>query len=481
MSSCVIKNKDFYSLAEEHGIDGSELELIVHKYWNEVGKEDSFPPSSYINEQLGISKSYDEASENVRKLWDRDYSRPLKFKSEFELNGAVQKVKTFFPADTVITYKDNNGNFVLRVAKPVPILQQVGQFTVSQRGYDAVQEKLKNYVDAIDKSGEYGQALQGFIDEFGLPAIHQLILKHTVQGHAASWKQVARALKLGFSETSTMEERASVLLHELYHSRTSDLAGLYEQSKGLKQILYKGKDRDVKTSLTPEALTPDISQAFDNLVECKAEVLKYLEDNPEIKEALLSTDVTTNLNKRPLYAILKETNKYGVREFISEIYTNPAFIQLLKSIPTKVEKQSLWTKIVNAFKSIFSNKKGFVNVLDRARENADVIVRAGNNVNASFETISEDASSLPIGQQRAQLRNYYASLQTRSSQEFKQVRALASQAFKSQHTFDSESAAKAIADKLKQMIDEGHYGIEAGEGFYKYPHPAYESADFLKV
>ena len=51
MSSCVIKDKDFYSLAEEHGIDGNELELIVHKYWNEVGREDSFPPSSYINEQ----------------------------------------------------------------------------------------------------------------------------------------------------------------------------------------------------------------------------------------------------------------------------------------------------------------------------------------------------------------------------------------------------------------------------------------------
>lgn len=447
MSSCVIKNEDFYSLAEEHGIDGSELELIVHKYWNEVGKEDSFPPSSYINEQLGIGKSYDEAGENVRKLWDRDYSRPLKFKSEFELNGAVKKAKTFFPADAITTYKDNNGNFVLRVAKPVSILRQVGHFTVTQRGYDAVQEKLKNYVDAIDKLGEYGQALQDFIDEFGLPAIHQLILKHTVQGHAASWMQVARALKLGFSETATMEERASVLLHELYHSKTSDLAGLYEQSKGLKQLLYKGKDREVKTVLTPEALTPEISQAFDNLVECKAEVLKYLEDNPEIKEALLSTDVTTNLNKRPLYSLLVETNKYGVREFISEIYTNPAFIQLLKSIPTKVEKQTLWNKIVNAFKSIFGGKKSFVSVLDRARENADIIVRAGNNVNASFETISEDATSLPINEQRAQLRNYYASLQTRSPQEFKQIRALASQAFKSKHTFTSESAAKAIADK----------------------------------
>ena len=119
MNSCVIKNKDFYSLAEEHGIDGSELELIVHKYWNEVGKEDSFPPSSYINEQLGIGKSYDETSENVRKLWNRDYSRPIKFKSEYELNGAVQKAKTFFPVNAITTYKDNKGNFVLRIVEPV--------------------------------------------------------------------------------------------------------------------------------------------------------------------------------------------------------------------------------------------------------------------------------------------------------------------------------------------------------------------------
>ena len=807
MNSCVIKNKDFYSLAEEHGIDSNELELIVHKYWNEVGREDSFPPSSYINEQLGIGKSYDETSENVRKLWNRDYSRPIKFKSEYELNGAVQKAKTFFPTDTITTYKDNKGNFVLRIAEPVtsssidkeiqdilakaprdnqgrllapngkvsnltekqyaqvrtkafkdwfgdwevnaPIkelpteyayrftdinelndvleygdfrsipeektvegaenaikskkgrsfsigkvygnshggkgfaagvnwkesggtvttgtaqkviigipgkntLWQVGHhgkystatdfnniekgkplfikfdengdanipldgmkvyiqredgmyvpyntnnnvskvvdengeplvvyhrsdaenisifkpsdygpkhsmstrfgegasfFTdnkndtrwgkyqtsyflnirvpfetsfqiesndnavarykqqkedkpetdgifniaydedykydelvvfnpnqiksatdnigtfstiddnilyditsnnvisnssISYIGQETATTRVQRFIDSIDKSGEYGQALQSFIDEFGLPTIRHFILTHTVQGHVGSWKQVARALKLGFSETATMEERAAVILHELYHSRTSDLAGLYEKSKGLRQVLYRGKNREVKMTLTPEAITPEISQAFDNLVECKAEVLKYLENNPEIKEALLSTDVTTNLNNRPLYALLAETNKYSVREFISEIYTNPAFIQLLKSIPTKVKKQTLWNKIVNALKSIFGGKKSFVSVLDRARENADIIVRAGNNVNASFETISEDATSLPINELRAQLRNYYASIQTRSSQEFKQVRALASQAFKGKHTFESEAKAKAIADK----------------------------------
>lgn len=777
MSSCVIKNKDFYSLAEEHGIDGNELELIVHKYWNEVGKEDSFPPSSYINEQLGIGKSYDETSENVRKLWDRDYSRPIKFKSEYELNGAVQKAKTFFPADTITTYKDNKGNFVLRVAEPIhpalieqfksyeefiaspegmdsmsidwrtelqrkwkekryryinkllselaeyqelqnktsgiiipgqskkedlriralnkdsifidnnrpsifgavsakiplteadarhsiflfpgiiylqpekanfasttngiktnfpqisyavakllldkgitylssdeiidsslvqpsskayskyspttigisestviqamsellgpsisrlydiriieskafgitirkallglnlkeyvkklensydisnayPILKAIQdeqhkaattinydklrteaplqikklqkellQYTtrekeeaiafaeieedqnvskentitidftssitdnnilhdvtsdnatnsssVSYIGQEAVTARVQSFIDSIDKSGEYGQTIQEFIDTFGIPVVNEVIFNITqANTHNSSWNNFTRALKLGFSEMASSEEKAAVTLHELIHSRTTSLANLYEKAHGIKSLKFKGKSK-VLESLPSEALTPEIEKAFDTLVECKAEVLKYLEENPEIKEALLSTDVITNFNKRPLYALLAETNKYGVKEFISEIYTNPAFIQLLKSIPTKVKKQSLWDKFVNALRSIFGKKKAYISVLDRARENADLIIRVGNNVNTTFETISQDASSLPVEQQRAQLRNYYASLQTRSPQEFKQVRALASQAFKSQHTFTSESAAKAIAD-----------------------------------
>ena len=469
MSSCVIKNEAFYSLAEEHGIDGSELELIVHKYWNEVGKEDSFPSSSYINEQLGIGKSYAETSKNVRKLWKKDYSRPIKFKSEFELNGAKEKAKTFFPADTITTYKDSNGNFVLRVAEPVTTLDNaINSSNIPRIGQEEANTRVQSFIDSIDKTGEYGQAIQEFIDTFGIPVVNEVIFNITqANTHSSSWNNFTRALKLGFSEMASSEEKAAITLHELIHSRTTSLANLYEKAHGIKSLRLKRKSK-VLESLSSEALTPEIEKAFDTLVECKAEVLKYLKENPEIKEALLSTDVTTNFNKRPLYALLAETNKYGVKEFISEIYTNPAFIQLLKSIPTKVEKQSLWTKIVNAFKSIFGKNKAYVSVLDRARENADLIIRIGNNVNTAFETISQDASSLPIEQQRTQLRNYYASLQTRSSQEFKQVRSLASQFFKNNHTFKSAATAKAVANKY---IRDNHIDSDMIADTYGYKVP----------
>lgn len=37
-----------------------------------------------------------------------------------------------------------------------------------------------------------------------------------------------------------------------------------------------------------------------------------------------------------------------------------------------------------------------------------------------------------------------------------------------------------IAEKLKPMIEAGHTGVEAGQGFYHYPHPEYQDPDFFK-
>jgi 3-hydroxyacyl-CoA dehydrogenase len=48
------------------------------------------------------------------------------------------------------------------------------------------------------------------------------------------------------------------------------------------------------------------------------------------------------------------------------------------------------------------------------------------------------------------------------------------------YTTQHKELFKQIADKLKEKIDAGQEGLESGEGFYKYPHPAFEDPDFLK-
>jgi 3-hydroxyacyl-CoA dehydrogenase len=47
------------------------------------------------------------------------------------------------------------------------------------------------------------------------------------------------------------------------------------------------------------------------------------------------------------------------------------------------------------------------------------------------------------------------------------------------HANPSETSQK-VAEKIKAMIDDGKIGVESGEGFYKYPNPAYQANDFLK-
>lgn len=50
---------------------------------------------------------------------------------------------------------------------------------------------------------------------------------------------------------------------------------------------------------------------------------------------------------------------------------------------------------------------------------------------------------------------------------------------KAKHTGDKEALELAEAFK-KQFIDKGKLGINSGEGFYKYPDPAYKNLGFLK-
>ncbi len=43
----------------------------------------------------------------------------------------------------------------------------------------------------------------------------------------------------------------------------------------------------------------------------------------------------------------------------------------------------------------------------------------------------------------------------------------------------SDSSSRAFAELLKRYIDQGKLGEKSGEGFYKYPNPAYKNSNFL--
>ena len=99
---CVdIKSKWFKSLAEHYNIDTLGLEQIVHKYWLETGKEDSFPSEAYIYAQMGKTQ-YLESMPTIRDLWEKSYSEPKIFTNEAEYNIAWVRAMTYFPKETLV-------------------------------------------------------------------------------------------------------------------------------------------------------------------------------------------------------------------------------------------------------------------------------------------------------------------------------------------------------------------------------------------
>ena len=116
---CVDKNSpEFMRLARKMNLDSNILEQIIHKYYRESGQEDVFPSDIYINAQLG-NIEYVESMPTVRSFWQASYQEPKVFSSESESNIAWVQAINYFPKEAIIRYKDADGNFVLKVRKPV--------------------------------------------------------------------------------------------------------------------------------------------------------------------------------------------------------------------------------------------------------------------------------------------------------------------------------------------------------------------------
>lgn len=116
------RHKGFKYLAERNNLSVETLEQITHKYWIENKTDEYFPTDIYIQAQLG-KIPYQESSENVIKLWERDYKEPKTFKSFEELEEARTEALRFFPEMAVTYHKGYNGDYVLTIRKPLKNLK----------------------------------------------------------------------------------------------------------------------------------------------------------------------------------------------------------------------------------------------------------------------------------------------------------------------------------------------------------------------
>lgn len=117
--SCVNKSsKEFKDTCKRLNVSSENLEITVHEYQNTEGNENSFPSDSYIMEKLKGEPTVTK-SENVIKLWEKEYSSPKSFNSYKEAIEFKAKALRFFDEKSVFLYKNNDGRYTISIAKPL--------------------------------------------------------------------------------------------------------------------------------------------------------------------------------------------------------------------------------------------------------------------------------------------------------------------------------------------------------------------------
>ena len=142
---------------------------------------------------------YQEPSDNVIKLWRQDYYHPGVYKTMEELNEARDKALQFFPASSIVYYKDNDGNFVLNIKEPVKDLStQNTSYRYSNEMWQIKQRAVANGTFMKAPNGEKSNLTerqwlqvrtQNFRDWFGDWLTYQKMKNATViWGHPGTGK-----------------------------------------------------------------------------------------------------------------------------------------------------------------------------------------------------------------------------------------------------------------------------------------------------
>ena len=204
-------------------------------------------------------------------------------------------------------------------------------------------------VESLYEVPKFGKILKEFVNKYGLPSVNYFGFNENFdkRGHEGFWIQTgdSSTLSLSFNRSATDEEKAAVTLHELVHSKTFLLSIQYRALKGdevAKNLVENNPE------LFKDKLSDSVIKAFDNLVKLRKKVIDYAKSiGPESVKRFLIDD---NLNKRMMY-FMDETGEFEIDEFISEVYSNPALINFISTIPSDTNG-NIFSRLTNCIKNI---------------------------------------------------------------------------------------------------------------------------------
>lgn len=243
---------------------------------------------------------------------------------------------------------------------------------------------LYAYSDLYGKDTIYGRLVTDLLDNFISADSVQSIVKTLDSGN---YKPITKTLTLVSDATSSKNK---INTHELVHVASWLYAFAYEKYKGvLEDTYYDHQEIDKLLADNNIKLTESQIKSFDTLADIKDRAAKYIQDNTSVVEELNKKYPTGNAS----YFITAEPSKYSLHEFISESFTNPQLMEVLKNIPydTKQPGKTLFTKFIEAISKLFNLSN---NALGRVFDEVNSILSQNVNKIGVSKVVDENGEPL---------------------------------------------------------------------------------------
>ena len=226
-------------------------------------------------------------------------------------------------------------------------------------------KKLISYVtDIYNRNNRFSKLAKLLLDNGALPYNLKYFKidnnRDDIEGASGMWHSLVNYIEV-LGNNVSQESIDKHLLHELIHYNTE-------------QILQDYKDGKIINDTKKEA----IKSLYDIITYAKDFLSKDLQANRS-KYVEIAKRQSNTVDSRLFYAFDNQ-GSVEIDEFISEIFTNPGFQEVLNNIPYKESKKTIWDKIKDAICSIFGFDINKGSVLEEALKASSNLLQNNNNV-----------------------------------------------------------------------------------------------------
>lgn len=251
-----------------------------------------------------------------------------------------------------------------------------------------------------------------------------------IQGAAALWHSMISYIEVLGNNTS-QESLDKHLLHELIHYNTEEILRRYKKDP----------------SSVPNEQRKAIQSLYDIIKYSKDVLFKEITNNKDKFLEILNRQ-NSSVDSRLFYAFDRK-GEDEIDEFISEIFTNPGFQEVLNNIPYKKTKETLWDRIKEAISNIlgFNVKNG--SALEEALKASSKLLKSNSDVS---KVVDENGEPLVVYHATNKIFNTYKERDGIHFGSYNTALGVANEKF--DPTFDTIEEAQASIAKGKFRINQ---------------------------